>query len=130
MHGFHAAGAHTAAHIGNIQKNAAGLIALDDLLHLCGKHIQIGRIVAHQMIVRLHIRIGFRALRRNVQPFGMAEHFLFIESGADIHRRVDADLPAGFQLRAQQVKVKIGMHGIGLGRMICPAMMALGKQRD
>ena len=47
QHGFHAAGAGAHPHIGNIQKNAAGIVSFHDLLHLGRQHVQIGRVVAH-----------------------------------------------------------------------------------
>ena len=82
------------------------------------------------MVVRLGIGIGLRALGRDVQPFGMAQHLLFIEAGAEVNRRVDADLPAGLQLRAQQIELQVRMHRVGPGRMIRPAVVAFGKQCD
>ena len=129
-HGLDAAGAHAAAGRGNIQEHAAGMIALHDLFNLRAQLVQIGRVVAHQVIVRLGKRRRLNAVGIHVQPFGMIEHFLLIEARGQIDRRVHADFAAGLELRAQQVEREVRVHLIGRGGMIRPAVMALGKHGD
>ena len=120
--------AHT--HIGDVQEDAAGIVALHDLLHLRGQLVQIGRVVAHQVVVRLDEGIGLHAAGTHVEPFGMLQHLLLVQTGAEIHRRVHVDLPAGLKLRAQQVEMEVGMGDVGRGGMIGPAVMALGEDGD
>ena len=129
-HGLDAAGAHAAAGRGNIQEHAAGMIALHDLFNLRAQLVQIGRVVAHQVIVRLGKRRRLNAVGIHVQPFGMIEHFLLIEARGQIDRRVHADFAAGLKLRAQQIEREVRVHPIGRGGMIRPAVMALGKHGD
>ena len=60
----------------------------------------------------------------------MAARHSFIKAGGEVYGRFDADLTRRLDLCAEQVEMKIRVHFVCLGGMICPAVMAFGKQRD
>ena len=53
-----------------------------------------------------------------------------VHSGGEVNGSGHADLLAGVELGAQQIEIQMGVNFADLGRMVTPAMMAFGEERD
>ena len=117
------------AYSGNIQKNAAGAIPLHDLLHLRCQPLQIGSVIAQQVIAR-HQKILPLPGGRAKDILRMLPGIVFVPTGGHIYRRPHADLGARLQLRPQQIKGQPGVLHAHRRGMIGIPVMAFGKQGD
>ena len=103
------------------------------LADLVAEVVQVGRAEAHR------VEAGLRGLGDPAQvlalvvhraPLGVLVRRDVVDAGGEVDRRRDADLLRGVDLRAQEVEREVRVHPPDLRRMVGPAVVALGEERD
>ena len=126
-----AGGAVADADARDVKEDLAGVVLLHDLLHLGGEQVEIGGVVAEEVVPRApQVLLGDTLGAEPVEPLRVGGDLLFVKTRRDVDRGADADLGAGLELRAQQVEGESGVHPVHRGGVVGPAVVALGKDGD
>ena len=106
---------------------------VNHLVHLPAEIVEVGRVEVEEGPTwpeRLAALTDKHAFRRDDAPAGMFARRKLIPAGGDIDRCVDPGLVQRVELRARQIEIEVRMLLADLGRVIGPAVMALGEDRD
>ena len=115
--------------------DAERCVFLTDLAGLGDEQVKVGGVEAQAMIARAGKIVGRGGqpalLIAANDPFGMLVCGVLIVACRDIDGGADADLVGRLDLGGQQLEIpEGGVHFIGFGFMVCPAVVAFGEHGD
>ena len=113
----------------DIRENTVCVIILANLCDLIKKIVKIRRIEA-ESVISGNLEGGCPCdgfILVAEEPFGMFSCGLFIKTRGNIDGSLYTDFMSRFDLCAKQVKIKIGVHFVCLGGVVCPTVVAFRK---
>jgi hypothetical protein len=113
-----------------IKEDSVRIVVLANLCDLIEKEIKVTGVKAESVVAGscevCRPRDALILIAK--EPFGLFARRSFVKARGKVYGCFNAYLVRRFYLLAQKVEAKTGMHLICFGGVICPAVMAFGKE--